>query len=247
MLAAVVAAVRQFCPEGQAERLHVWERDVARPGEEPRRLRLVLAPRDAKLKDIDLRAEPYGDGALLVGVFGATLFYGDSVITPAISVLGAMEGLQVATPALQHWVLPLSLAVLALFVAYPIGVLTWNALLDAQGVNVLASGQAVSTMKSCGQCHDAGETYLGYGETGAVFWTLKAEHPVVPDSQSGLHICFKAKSREMVDRFYRAALSSGGKDNGAPGLRPHYHPNYYAAFVLDPDGHRIEAVCHGAA
>lgn len=60
------------------------------------------------------------------------------------------------------------------------------------------------------------------------------------------HVAFVAKSRADVDAFYRAALAAGGKDNGAPGLRPHYHDNYYGAFVLDPDGHNIEAVCHGA-
>jgi len=59
-----------------------------------------------------------------------------------------------------------------------------------------------------------------------------------------LHIAIAASSREAVDAFHRAALTAGGRDNGAPGLRPHYHPNYYAAFVLDPDGHNIEAVCH---
>ena len=59
-----------------------------------------------------------------------------------------------------------------------------------------------------------------------------------------LHIAFRADSRAVVDAFYRAALSAGGKDNGPPGLRPHYHEHYYGAFVLDPDGHNIEACCH---
>ncbi|MBZ0330984.1 VOC family protein [Halomonas sp. ANAO-440] len=59
-----------------------------------------------------------------------------------------------------------------------------------------------------------------------------------------LHIAFVADTRQQVEAFYRAALEAGGKDNGAPGLRPHYHPNYYAAFVIAPDGHNIEAVCH---
>jgi catechol 2,3-dioxygenase-like lactoylglutathione lyase family enzyme len=59
-----------------------------------------------------------------------------------------------------------------------------------------------------------------------------------------LHVAITADSRAMVDAFHRAALAAGGKDNGAPGLRPHYHPDYYAAFVLDPDGHNVEAVCH---
>jgi len=61
-----------------------------------------------------------------------------------------------------------------------------------------------------------------------------------------IHIAIAAKDRTAVDAFYRAAIAAGGKDNGAPGLRPHYHANYYGAFVLDPDGHNIEAVCHAA-
>jgi catechol 2,3-dioxygenase-like lactoylglutathione lyase family enzyme len=61
-----------------------------------------------------------------------------------------------------------------------------------------------------------------------------------------LHLAFTAGTRQQVDAFYRAALEAGGKDNGAPGLRPHYHANYYAAFVMGPDGHNIEAVCHQA-
>lgn len=59
-----------------------------------------------------------------------------------------------------------------------------------------------------------------------------------------LHLAFQAESRQQVEAFYSAALAAGGKDNGAPGLRPQYHPNYYAAFVIGPDGHNIEAVCH---
>ncbi len=62
-----------------------------------------------------------------------------------------------------------------------------------------------------------------------------------------IHVAFAAKDRATVDAFYRAALAAGGKDNGGPGLRPHYHVNYYGAFVLDPDGHNIEAVCHAPA
>ncbi len=61
-----------------------------------------------------------------------------------------------------------------------------------------------------------------------------------------LHIAFRAADRAQVDAFYQAALAAGGRDNGPPGMRPHYHPNYYGAFVLDPDGHNIEAVCHDA-
>ena len=59
-----------------------------------------------------------------------------------------------------------------------------------------------------------------------------------------MHIAIVAKDRATVDAFYKAALAAGAKDNGAPGIRAHYHPNYYGAFVLDPDGHNIEAVCH---
>lgn len=59
-----------------------------------------------------------------------------------------------------------------------------------------------------------------------------------------LHLAFVAETRQQVDDFHRAALAAGGLDNGPPGLRPHYHPNYYAAFVIGPDGHNIEAVCH---
>ncbi|MDB5972897.1 MAG: glyoxalase-like domain protein [Hydrocarboniphaga sp.] len=61
---------------------------------------------------------------------------------------------------------------------------------------------------------------------------------------AGVHVAFAAASRAVVDAYYAAAIGAGGRDNGAPGLRPHYHPNYYGAFVLDPDGHNIEAVCH---
>lgn len=59
-----------------------------------------------------------------------------------------------------------------------------------------------------------------------------------------LHIAFAAQTRQQVDAFYGAALAAGARDNGPPGLRPQYHANYYAAFVIDPDGHNIEAVCH---
>ena len=62
-----------------------------------------------------------------------------------------------------------------------------------------------------------------------------------------VHIAFAARDRAAVDAFYKAALAAGGTDNGPPGLRPHYHASYYAAFVLDPDGHNIDAVCHKPA
>lgn len=63
-------------------------------------------------------------------------------------------------------------------------------------------------------------------------------------NQPPIHIAFRVSTRAAVDAFHRAALAAGGVDNGAPGLRPHYHPDYYGAFVRDPDGHNIEAVCH---
>lgn len=59
-----------------------------------------------------------------------------------------------------------------------------------------------------------------------------------------VHVAFRVSSRTLVNAFYETALAAGARDNGAPGIRPHYHPNYYGAFVLDPDGHNIEAVCH---
>jgi catechol 2,3-dioxygenase-like lactoylglutathione lyase family enzyme len=77
--------------------------------------------------------------------------------------------------------------------------------------------------------------------SGAEFWLGRG----VPGSMPA-HVAFRVASRSLVDAFYTAALGAGGRDNGAPGLRPHYHPNYYGAFVLDPDGHNIEAVCHAA-
>lgn len=65
--------------------------------------------------------------------------------------------------------------------------------------------------------------------------------------QPRVHIAFRAHNRELVDAFYRAAIAADGKDNGPPGLRPHYHKDYYGAFVLDPDGNNIEACCHEPA
>jgi len=66
-------------------------------------------------------------------------------------------------------------------------------------------------------------------------------------SNKPLHVAILAKDRATVDAFYRAAIGAGGRDNGAPGIRAHYHPHFYGAFVLDPDGHNIEAVCHAPA
>ena len=74
----------------------------------------------------------------------------------------------------------------------------------------------------------------------SVFWLIEVKHPVTPR-----HIAFQAKSREAVNAFHTAALKVGAKDNGAPGPRPMYHPDYYGAFVFDPDGNNVEAVHRG--
>jgi catechol 2,3-dioxygenase-like lactoylglutathione lyase family enzyme len=84
---------------------------------------------------------------------------------------------------------------------------------------------------------------LGYGSAAVALWIGAAERPVAADMQSGLHFCFAAPTRKAVDAFHAAALRAGGCDNGAPGLRADYGPAYYAAFVIDPDGYRIEAHC----
>ncbi|WP_369968890.1 VOC family protein [Stenotrophomonas rhizophila] len=82
--------------------------------------------------------------------------------------------------------------------------------------------------------------HAGFGRTGKPdFWIGNA-----PGAHGGVHVAFSADNREAVDAFHRAALAAGGQDNGAPGIREYYHPNYYGAFVLDPDGNNIEAVCH---
>lgn len=82
----------------------------------------------------------------------------------------------------------------------------------------------------------------GFGEAPKPDFWISRGSPNKPP----IHMAFRAASRAVVDAFYKAAMAAGGVDNGPPGLRPHYHPNYYGAFVLDPDGHNIEAVCHEA-
>ncbi len=83
------------------------------------------------------------------------------------------------------------------------------------------------------------EDAWGFGAGGKPDLWLSRGKAVIP-----LHIAILARDRAAVDAFHAAALRAGGRDNGAPGLRPQYHPNYYGAFILDPDGHNLEAVCH---
>jgi catechol 2,3-dioxygenase-like lactoylglutathione lyase family enzyme len=91
--------------------------------------------------------------------------------------------------------------------------------------------------------YEEGGKFAGYGMgEKAFFWIGVASGPI-----TGVHIAFAAPDRATVDRFHTHAIKAGGQDNGPPGLRPLYHPNYYGAFVLDSDGHNIEAVYHGTA
>jgi catechol 2,3-dioxygenase-like lactoylglutathione lyase family enzyme len=85
-----------------------------------------------------------------------------------------------------------------------------------------------------------GEHGIGIGPPGKpALWLFQSDGKPTP-----LHLAFTAASRDQVEAFYKAAIEAGGKDNGGPGLRPHYHPHYYGAFVIGPDGHNVEAVCH---
>lgn len=95
-------------------------------------------------------------------------------------------------------------------------------------------------------CLSESDGSLGYGDGQVELWISAVDRPVPADGKSGLHFCFTAPTRESVKAFHDAALTMGGRDNGGPGLRGDYGPNYYAAFAIDPDGYRIEAYC-GAA
>lgn len=97
------------------------------------------------------------------------------------------------------------------------------------GISVLAEETSAET----------GVFGFGYGSGGRAYFWIGTGRPL----QGPLHVAFAAPDRKTVNAFYSAALAAGGIDNGAPGLRPHYHPDYYGAFVLSPDGHNIEAVC----
>lgn len=121
----------------------------------------------------------------------------------------------------------------------------------------------VDDMAAAGAFYDAVMGALGYPRVGAtedwLGYGLRAspEHPqrsyvsirrgARPELAQGRHWCFKAPSRAAVDAFHAAGLAAGGRDDGGPGLRAHYHPSYYAAFLVDPAGNRVEAVCHTEA
>jgi catechol 2,3-dioxygenase-like lactoylglutathione lyase family enzyme len=103
--------------------------------------------------------------------------------------------------------------------------------LEPLGIGVLMEVSAEQT---------GADAHAGFGKDNkAFFWIGTGNKP-----RGGAHVAFTAQTRAEVDSFYRAALAAGGRDNGAPGLRPYYHPSYYGAFVFDPDGNNIEAVCH---
>jgi hypothetical protein len=89
------------------------------------------------------------------------------------------------------------------------------------------------------------EGFVGADSMRLALWIGAAERPVPADDKSCLHFCFDAPTRKAVDAFHAAALEVGGRDNGKPALRADYGPDYYAAFVIDPDGYRIDAYCGG--
>jgi len=96
-------------------------------------------------------------------------------------------------------------------------------------------------------CLSESATSLGYGKDAVALWIAVADHPVPADERSGLHFCFDAPTRKSVAAFHSAALGAGGRDNGKPALRADYGASYYAAFVVDPDGYRLEAYCGAEA
>jgi len=118
------------------------------------------------------------------------------------------------------------------------------------GVRDIAKAKAFydAALKPIGySCLSSSESSLGYGKDCVAFWVSASTSPVPPDPNSGLHFCFTAPARKSVDAFHQAAIGHGGRDNGKPGLRSDYGANYYAAFVIDPDGYRIEAYCDDKA
>jgi catechol 2,3-dioxygenase-like lactoylglutathione lyase family enzyme len=108
----------------------------------------------------------------------------------------------------------------------------YSAALQPLGIELLAEVSAEET---------GSDAHAGFGADGkAFFWIGTGAKP-----KGGTHVAFTVATRAEVDAFYRAAIAAGGRDNGAPGRRPEYHAAYYGAFVFDPDGNNIEAVCHG--
>jgi catechol 2,3-dioxygenase-like lactoylglutathione lyase family enzyme len=99
---------------------------------------------------------------------------------------------------------------------------------------------SITLLMEVGPEETGGGSFAGFGAEGKPFFWIGAHK----DATGPAHVAFTAPFRSVVEDFYAAALHAGGKDNGAPGLRPHYHDNYYGGFVLDPDGNNIEAVCH---
>lgn len=108
----------------------------------------------------------------------------------------------------------------------------YDAALAPLGLSLIASVTPEQTQ--------SGGTAHGYGKDGNPFFWIGDNEQV----GEGTHVAFRVDDRATVDAFHKAAIAAGGADHGAPGLRPHYGPNYYAAFVLDPDGINVEAVCH---
>ena len=96
------------------------------------------------------------------------------------------------------------------------------------------------------KCLIEGSEYLGYGTVTPELYLLAVPHPVPADNQSGLHFCLDAARRTDFKEFHRAAIAAGGKNNGEAGIRKDYGDNYYAAFVIDPDGYRLEAYTNSA-
>lgn len=96
------------------------------------------------------------------------------------------------------------------------------------------------------RCLSESEGSLGYGNGAVGLWISATGKPVPADTASGLHFCFAAPTRASIDAFHAAALRTGGRDNGKPGIRADYSAGYYAAFVVDPDGYRLEAYCNVA-
>jgi catechol 2,3-dioxygenase-like lactoylglutathione lyase family enzyme len=98
----------------------------------------------------------------------------------------------------------------------------------------------IALVMSVGAEETGGAKHAGYGSQGKPYFWIGTGGPPT----GHVHVAFAAPDRKTVDAFYAAAMAAGGRDNGPPGVRAQYHPNYYGAFVLDPDGHNIEAVCH---